>query len=71
MDLQVIVSCSCQPFVMTVLSLLVVVAVHGLLVVIPPVYYLDPLSSQSPVWDHAHDCVHCYRNTVAFLKHTG
>lgn len=69
-ELQVIVSSSCQPFVMTVFSLLVVIAVPVLLVVILPMHYLDPLGSQSPVRDHAHECVQCNRNTVAFPKHT-
>lgn len=54
---------------MTKFSLLVVIALHGLLAVILMLRYLDLLSSQSPVRDHAHDCVQRNRNTVAFLKH--
>lgn len=67
MGLQAIISCSCQQFVMTMFSLLVVIAVHGLLAVILPMHYLDLLSSQSPVRDHAHNCVQCNRNTIADL----
>lgn len=67
MGLQTIISCSCQQFVMTMFSLLVVIAVHGLLAVILPLHYLDQLSSHSPVRDHAHNCVQCNRYAKGYL----